>query len=165
MYISTLNSSKTLHGTHKKEILHGYVELCTMKKREFWNQEIKMLLICVKTLASISLKVCHKNAKLLKPNLKNIWMYSHSEVDGCCGLSFIIMYQWCYYDFGQDVFCFSTDMTCSIFLSHLTILVDNQTHNCYFHRWIHFFNCLRTPSIAVLCKERIIWTTLLNLIT
>jgi hypothetical protein len=43
---------KALHGTHKKsflnhgkEILRSYVELCTIEKREFCNQENETLLL------------------------------------------------------------------------------------------------------------------------
>ena len=41
-----------------------------------------MLLLRVKVLASISLKVRRENAKLLKPILQNVQLYSHSGVDG-----------------------------------------------------------------------------------
>ena len=40
-----------------------------------------MLLLCVKMLASISLKVHRENAKLLTPNLQNARLYSHGGVD------------------------------------------------------------------------------------
>jgi hypothetical protein len=54
--LCTIHTRKASH--HSKETLHGYVELYTNKKSEFCNQEINMLLLCMKPLASISLKSC-----------------------------------------------------------------------------------------------------------
>ena len=51
------------------------------KTRKFCNHKIKMLLLWVKMLASISLKVHQDIAKPLTPNLQNIQMYSHGGVD------------------------------------------------------------------------------------
>ena len=52
-----------------------------MKKERIYNQGIETLLLRVKVLASISLKVRRDNAKLLKPILQNVQLYSHSGVD------------------------------------------------------------------------------------
>ena len=51
------------------------------KREKFETKKSEHFLLCVKTLASISVKVRRENAKLLTPILQNVRLYSHSGVD------------------------------------------------------------------------------------
>ena len=69
-----------------------------------------MLLLGVKTLASISVKVRRKNAKLLTPILHNVRPYSQGGVD----------------DFSRLVTHLSAGTTCTCYLSFIAL--GNQGH-------------------------------------
>ena len=66
---------------HSKETRQAYVELCTNKKERILQLKNRNTLLRVKTLATVSLKVRHQNAKALTPNLQNVQLYSHGGVD------------------------------------------------------------------------------------
>jgi hypothetical protein len=75
------HSTQENSNTIVKKLFKAMYSYVSTKKREFCNQEIKTLLLCVKMLASMSLKVCSQNAKPLSHNLQNIQLYSCGGVD------------------------------------------------------------------------------------